>query len=270
MGSDSAAGDGPRQLWDQQPEEGNSAYTAFQAFCGLGPGRSLDRAYQITQQDKGDGSARKGARAPGTWRTWSKRWEWKPRSDAWDRHAAGVKNKARDAVLAEAGTDEARAWLEGQNARRLEIERDEWRLRGMLIKKVEAMLAFPLAEIRSQQSPDGNSFDIYMPADWKLADAAKLLTVATQLGRMSASMPATVSKLEKPLEEQADKDQQDAMFESRGELAERIPPDVFPAMPADPDAKPALGQSVLANDGLGLIQPAEPPRPDKPIGKARG
>jgi hypothetical protein len=70
----------PKQPWEQQKGEPDSAYVRFLLYRNLGPARSLDAAY-AAQSKAANGSKR---RAPGAWFAESVRWHWQERACAWD------------------------------------------------------------------------------------------------------------------------------------------------------------------------------------------
>jgi hypothetical protein len=71
---------GPTRL----PAESAEAYRAFRIYLNLGPGRSLDRAWQFSRAGSG-GKDHASARRPGLWSGWSVRYQWVDRAAAYDK-----------------------------------------------------------------------------------------------------------------------------------------------------------------------------------------
>jgi hypothetical protein len=82
--------DDERKPWDQLPEEPDKAYAAFLVYCHLGPGRSIDKAYEIATK-------RTGKEASGTWRYYSDSFHWVERAAAFD--VATISEHGRDVVV---------------------------------------------------------------------------------------------------------------------------------------------------------------------------
>ena len=237
--------------YEQLPGEPGPAYQAFNTYLGLGPSRTLDGAYRASHPGH-----KPGQRAPGNWRTWNKSHNWAERAAAWDRRNVHVADQAKVAAIQAHATDETKAWLEKLNTRQLATEKYEWDLAERLFKKATAMLEFGLATVTQKTGPNGETIEIYAPTDWNMGDAARLVKVATQLARQANQMPLRVA-------EAPTQDPGDAMFDTRGQLADQLPGGVVPPMPADPDARPELGASLLNDNPHDLTQPGEPPRPSK-------
>ncbi|MCL5952718.1 MAG: hypothetical protein M1132_13535 [Chloroflexi bacterium] len=68
--------------WDQQEGEPDATYNRFLVYLGMGPSRSLTKAYAV-HQGKPASEARRNA--PGCWLRLSKRWRWVERVRAYDR-----------------------------------------------------------------------------------------------------------------------------------------------------------------------------------------
>ena len=63
--------------WDQQPNEGNAAYSHFLAYRNLGPTRTLEKAYRAIKRND-------TLSVPGNWAKESERYQWVDRATAWD------------------------------------------------------------------------------------------------------------------------------------------------------------------------------------------
>ena len=72
--------------WERREGERAAAYRAFCVYLDLGPGRSLQKAYQA---DKGSASVK----VPGHWRSWSATNGWVERARAHDRYQRAVVNR---------------------------------------------------------------------------------------------------------------------------------------------------------------------------------
>ena len=76
--------------WDQlrEPKETEKAFNAFQTYLGLGPSRSIDKAFQaIKGNDKGRKQGQK-TRAYSYFGQWSKKYNWVERASAYDKEKA--------------------------------------------------------------------------------------------------------------------------------------------------------------------------------------
>jgi hypothetical protein len=142
--------------FDQMPGEGHKAFAAFKAFLSLGDKRSV-RA-----------TARKLSKNSTTIKQWSARWQWQERLRAWIAHNQQVERAALD----DAARKEAAEWA----VREGEVRKRRWKIGNDLLAKAEAMLQFPVAQTRSA---DGKT--IVEPADWTLAQAARLAEAGDKL-----------------------------------------------------------------------------------------
>ncbi len=78
-----------RQWWDKRPTEPVERYRHFQTYLDFGPGRSIDSAF-VAYWTAAKGVEFVGERrAPGSWFSWSERWEWTARAEAYDRAIGG-------------------------------------------------------------------------------------------------------------------------------------------------------------------------------------
>lgn len=65
-----------RRPWDQLPDEPDKAYACFLVYRDLGPGRSIDKAYQsVSKSSKGRN---------GQWLYYSSVYHWPERASSWD------------------------------------------------------------------------------------------------------------------------------------------------------------------------------------------
>lgn len=103
--------------WDRLPDEPPRAYEAFCFYLELGMRRSLDRLGR--ERYPGPGTRKRGR--TGRLETWSKRWRWRERADAFDgaEIRAGMAGYLRDRRAAgEAKSRSYRAAIaEGRRAR---------------------------------------------------------------------------------------------------------------------------------------------------------
>jgi hypothetical protein len=71
---------GPERL----PQESPRAYRAFCVYRDLGPGRSLDQAWELFCAASDPTKDRGSARRPGHWAAWSQKYQWVERAEAYD------------------------------------------------------------------------------------------------------------------------------------------------------------------------------------------
>lgn len=168
-------------LWSQLPEEPPKAYRAFMHYCEQD---SEERTVVATYRALYKKDA-KNARVPAFMSTWVKRFRWKLRAEAYDRHFFGVRNDAKERVIAE----ETEKW-----ARRREVIREEaWDRAIELLKKADEMLAFPLSEIIHD---DKTGILIQAPAKWTVRDIPLLIKTAEELRRVAASMATKITPVD--------------------------------------------------------------------------
>lgn len=109
----------------------------------------------------------KRAGLPQSWRLAAEKWQWQSRAEAFDEH------------------ERAQQIAEWQR-RRDELREHEWKFSQELIDKARQMLVFPLAKtVRSTQDGGQTVVTEIYPAQWKLADAARILEAASKLGRLA-------------------------------------------------------------------------------------
>lgn len=71
--------------WDQLPGEPESAYRGFITYLEIGKGRNLQKAYL---KSKDIPMTPEAPQAPGSWRNWSRNYQWTLRAEAYDRAIA--------------------------------------------------------------------------------------------------------------------------------------------------------------------------------------
>lgn len=89
------------RAWDVQVGESSEAFNAFCHFRDLPiAGRSLSAAYQrhleAARVQKGCEGVSKGARAPGSWQRWSRKWNWTARAGQFDSHLASKRVSSQE------------------------------------------------------------------------------------------------------------------------------------------------------------------------------
>ncbi len=101
----------PRDPWDRRPDEPSNAFDAFRLFLEMGKARTVVAVSQAIKRYVPKGSTREVAprgvpkpkklKASGQVNTWSKRFEWAARAEAFDRHEAEQRARLKDAQRAE-------------------------------------------------------------------------------------------------------------------------------------------------------------------------
>jgi hypothetical protein len=71
----------PFESWERLPGESGAAYSAFCAYRDYGPERSIRKAVETAEQDKGRQDKRYRM-----WRSWSAQFRWRERAAEYDRH----------------------------------------------------------------------------------------------------------------------------------------------------------------------------------------
>lgn len=148
--------------WEPQKGESRQAYEAFICYRDLGSERSLEAVGRMLEK---------------SWKLcgrWSSRWKWLDRVAAYDAHMAEIEQKAREKALTKKAEDWATKELE---------------MAALLYDKAKAMLAFPLAQQRTQ---DGRT--IVEPARWGMRDAGAIADTAVKLARLSQGEATSITK----------------------------------------------------------------------------
>ena len=139
--------------FEQQPREGAKAFAAFSLYLNMGPERSLE------------GVGRKLGKSARLMQRWSSRWKWAERVDA---HAAHLATVEREAVEVVART-KAAEWAKRQD----EVRQGEWVMHEKCIGAAK------------------KAFDAFMAREKvyaNLADIARMLEVASKLGRLASGL----------------------------------------------------------------------------------
>ena len=157
----------PSLEWERRDGEPNKWFDRFQTYLLLGPSRSLYAAYTAWRERSGAKSAQKRAGLPQSWRLAAEKWQWQQRAEAFDGH------------------ERAQQVAEWQR-RRDELREHEWKFSQELLDKARQMLVFPLAKtVRSTQDGGQTIVTEVYPAQWKLADTARMLEAASKLARLA-------------------------------------------------------------------------------------
>ena len=139
--------------FEQQPKESDKAFAAFALYLSMGPERSIQAV------------SRKLSKSHTIIGRWSGRWRWVERVSAHGSHLAVVEREATEAVA----RGKSAEWLKRQQ----ELREREWTMHEKCIAAAERGLkAFMERE------------KIYA----NLADIARMLEVASKLGRLASGM----------------------------------------------------------------------------------
>ncbi len=140
--------------FEQQPRETSKAFAAFSAYLSLGPERTLS------------GAGNKVGKCTRLMEQWSRKYEWVGRARAYSAHLAVVEREAGEALARAKGVD----WFK----RQIEQREEEWKVRCELLENAREALQ------RFKESGRIGS----------LEGIARLLELASKLGRLSSGMPA--------------------------------------------------------------------------------
>lgn len=139
--------------FEQQPKESNKAFAAFALYLSQGPERSTAAVGKAL------------GKSEGLIERWCARWQWRDRVNAYATHLAKVEREATEA-LARAKSAE---WLTRQE----KLREREWAMHEKCLAAAErALTAFMERE------------KVYA----NLADIARILEVASKLGRLACGM----------------------------------------------------------------------------------
>lgn len=147
-------------IFEQQPDEGDKAYAAFKFYLDLGPDRSLRQV-----------SSRLG-KSLSLVQRWANRFNWRQRVLAHSAELMQLQTQTASSVLRASLTD----WAQRQLAQREE----EWHWRTELLQVAQEIVA------RWRSEP--NRFE-------SIASLAKILELASKLGRLSAGLPTDKTEL---------------------------------------------------------------------------
>ena len=139
--------------FEQQPKESGKAFAAFAMYLSMGSERSL----ALVGQQLG--------KSVGLIERWSKRFDWGGRVQAHGAHFAAVEREATEAVA----RGKANEWLKRQQ----ELREREW----MMHEKCIAAAERGLKAFMEREKVYAN-----------LSDIARMLEVASKLGRLAAGM----------------------------------------------------------------------------------
>ena len=148
------------QSFDQQPKESAKAFAAFELYLNMGPERSLGAVGQ------------KLGKSGALIERWSSRWQWTERVQAHAAHLAAVEREATEAVA----RGKSAEWLKRQEDQRDE----EWKSRGELLKMAREAIK------RWKNKPERCG---------SLEGIARLLELASKLGRLASGMPTDRTEL---------------------------------------------------------------------------
>lgn len=140
--------------FEQQPKESTKAFTAFSIYLSMGDGRSMRVV------------AKRLARSDQLIRRWSSRWDWTERVRAYAAHLAAVERQACKA-LARAN---AAQWLK----REQEVREHDWSTHEKAVAAAERCMNAVMERDNAHVT---------------LSDIARLLEVASKLGRLACGLP---------------------------------------------------------------------------------
>lgn len=153
--------------WMRQPGEPSGWYLRFKRYCRLGPSRSILGLYNSERVEKGRNKVIKTA---GAWVRRAEMFNWVERAASYDKMIDEREQKAWD-------------------KRRAEFREREVKLADSLIEKAEQMLQFPLATTKqeSHTEQDGRQVinNVFLPARWRMRDAAAIIDTADKLMRLA-------------------------------------------------------------------------------------
>ena len=139
--------------FEQQPKETAKAFAAFSLYLNMGPERSLE------------GVGRRLDKSGGLVERWSSRWRWAERVEAHAAHLATVEREAVEVVA----RSKAAEWAKRQD----EVRQGEWEMHEKCIGAAR------------------KAFDAFMAREKvyaNLADIARMLEVASKLGRLASGL----------------------------------------------------------------------------------
>jgi hypothetical protein len=170
-------------VFEQQPRESAKAFAAFSQYLNLGVERSLEA------------TAEKLGKSKRLMEKWSKRFDWSARVSAHGAHLALVEREAAEAVATAKGVD----WA----AREAEQRDLEWENRCELVELAREAIA------RWKKNP--NKYGT-------LEGIARLLDLASKLGRLASGMPTDHTEVKKEIHAKIDVDWEIALKKMYAEV----------------------------------------------------
>lgn len=167
--------------FEQQPRESNKAFAAFKTYLELGPDRSLAAVSQ------------KLAKSQQLLKRWSSKFDWPARVTAHGAHLAVIERKAIEALAVEKAVD----WSKVHEAVRVA----EWQRHQKLIALADEMIA----RWEKNKAKCGT-----------LEGVARVLELATRLGRLAAGMPTEVKEVNTTMKATIDVDWEIAIRKAYG------------------------------------------------------
>lgn len=168
--------------WEQQPDESTLWYSRFELFLALpAHNRRILKAYRQwadadNKQRVLEGKSeilRKMRTFPSSWDRQSIYWRWRERADLKER-SDRTERQAR------------------HRQRLLELEEVEWKTGKALVDRAKEMVEYPLV---TQTTSDDGKIIIIKPASWTAADAARYLSVGSEITRKAIGADVTADPL---------------------------------------------------------------------------
>ncbi len=181
-------------LFEQQPRESNQAFAAFKTYLELGVQRSLVVV------------AEKHGKSKTMMEKWSRRFDWPARVQAHAAHLATIEREAIEGLALEKAVD----WNKVHEA----VKVAEWQRHKKLIALADEMLA----RWEKNKATCGT-----------LEGIARVLELATKLGRLAAGMPTEVKEVNTTLTATVDVEWEIAIRKAYGQVA--APPATVMAEP---------------------------------------
>ena len=222
--------------WEQLPGESSQAYRAARVYFEMGPERSLSgvaRALRGGPKEDRSGTGK----VSGTMRSWSAKYRWVERAQAYDQNLDAVGDRAREQERASQA-----AVLE---QRRAQVAETEWKLSQALWLRIGQMLQHHPAQVTTQTtvSEDGRTTTIvhhHPNPNWRPRDVAALARAASDLQRLAAGMPTRAV-----VPSHQNSDAAPPVDQLQADADNRVPPDLA-ADWLDLAAGKALGHQGLA------------------------
>jgi hypothetical protein len=168
--------------FEQQPKESAKAFSAFKTYLDLGAERSLAAV------------AEKHGKSKTMIERWSRRWNWQERISAHGQHLALVEREAIESVAMEKAVD----WSRTHEALKIA----EWQRHKKLIALADEMI------LRWEKNTAKCG---------TLEGIARVLELATKLGRLAAGLPTEVKEVNTTMKATIDVDWEVAIRKAYGQ-----------------------------------------------------
>lgn len=204
----------PVEIWHRQHDEPNKAYTAFQLYLKLGPGRSLDRASYFWTH-KAELPKDLKYRASGRFTGWCQKFSWTERAKAYDDRLKREEIQRQFRLE----RDDAREWAKTLVANRRFLND----LKDLVLQRATEILAMPLYDETVEVTKEDGTIvrTITKAPKVSVGDASKMLEVALKIeGRILGEVMPLIQEVRQEMKDDLTERDRAAEVEAEAMLEE--------------------------------------------------